>query len=138
MPDSKDKTGAHAESRMRLTVLGARGSVPCGGSEFSEFGGDTSSYLVECAGESFILDAGSGILRAPVTFGGTPHILVSHLHLDHILGLAMYRRLTVAGEPTDLYMPVASEEAGWAALDRLFGEPFWPVGFLSPARSWPL
>ena len=115
------------EKRIRITVLGTRGSVPVSGRAFSVFGGNTSCYLVEAGGESILLDAGSGIVRAPITFGRTPKILLSHLHVDHLLGLGMYGRLSVPGAPTELYIPALDGGDAWEAIGRLFSPPLWPL-----------
>ena len=47
---------------MRLTVWGARGSIPVSGSQYLKYGGDTTcAELVTAAGDIVILDAGTGI-----------------------------------------------------------------------------
>ena len=114
-------------SDLRLIVLGSRGSMATCGPGYSEFGCSTSCYLVQFRDQSLILDAGSGILQAPASSGETPAILVSHWHLDHLLGLCMYARLNHSETQTDLYLPASSSEAAQQCLDRLFAPPFWPL-----------
>ena len=115
-------------SPLRLTVLGTRGSMAVSGTAFAEFGGSTSCYLVEAGGESIILDAGTGLMHAPTTFSRTPHILLSHLHLDHLIGLGMYGRLSMTGATTRLYLPAESAEKAKRLLDSLYAPPLWPLG----------
>lgn len=112
---------------MRLTVLGCRGSMAVGGASFAEFGGATSCYLVECGDDVIILDAGTGLMRAPLCFATMPHIVCTHLHMDHLLGLGMYGRLSKAGTATRLYLPVPEHEGPKQVLARLFGPPWWPL-----------
>ena len=112
---------------LRLTVLGTRGSVPVCGSEYAEFGGSTSCYLVEAGNHAIILDAGTGILRAPVSFPNPPAIILSHWHLDHVLGLGLYARLSKAGAKTNLYVPASSDQEGRKMLDGVYGPPYWPL-----------
>lgn len=111
---------------MRVTILGSRGSVPVSGREFEEFGGATSCYLVEVGGHAIILDAGTGIVRAPLSFENPPSILLSHLHVDHLMGLGMYGRLSIPEAETRIY---AQQPKGalLEALGRLYAPPLWPV-----------
>ena len=99
-------------SGLTLKVLGTRGSMAVHGSRYSVFGGATSCYLVRAGEDTVILDAGSGLLNAPVDTPRPPVILISHLHLDHLLGLGMYPRLSKKGAETEIYVPAAdSREA---------------------------
>ena len=113
--------------RMRLTVLGSRGSVPVCGSDFVAFGGNTSCYLVEAGDEAIMLDAGSGLVSAPSAFSHAPVILLSHLHVDHLLGLGMYGRLSQRGATTRLYVPARDAQDARRAIDRLYSPPLWPL-----------
>jgi phosphoribosyl 1,2-cyclic phosphodiesterase len=84
---------------MRITFYGTRGSIPVCGSEFHEFGGNTTCLLVEGPSSVGILDAGSGIrelgkqyleddrfgIDLPVLIGFT------HFHWDHIQGLPFFQ-----------------------------------------------
>ena len=51
--------------RMKITILGARGSVPTEGADMLEFGGATSCVLIETDKEAVFFDAGTGIINAP-------------------------------------------------------------------------
>lgn len=109
------------------TVLGCRGSMSVSGADFQEFGTATSSYLVQVAGEAIILDAGSGILGAPTEFEHVPCILITHLHVDHLMGLGMYPRLTKKGAKTSIYVPADTHKEAAASLELLYSRPLWPV-----------
>lgn len=111
---------------MRVTVLGTRGSVPVSGSRYEEFGCATSCYLVEAGEQAVILDAGTGIVNAPRSFATPPAILISHPHLDHLAGLAMYGRLSIPEAETRLYVAGPKREAR-EALERLYAPPLWPL-----------
>lgn len=110
-----------------LTILGTRGSMATGGPAFSEFGGDTSCYLVQAGEESIFLDAGTGLMHAPAVFPKPPIILLSHLHLDHIIGLGMYPRLSKSGEKTYIYVPARTQEEAKQKMDGVFSPPYWPL-----------
>ena len=115
------------EHNMRLTILGARGSIPVSGTQQTRFGGSTSCYMVEAGGETVFLDAGSGLVSAPIQFEKPPVILLSHLHLDHLLGLGMYPRLSEAGTVTRLYLRTASGEEARERLAGVYAPPYWPL-----------
>ncbi len=112
---------------LRLTVLGTRGSMTVSSSECREFGGATSCYLVQAGSQSVILDAGSGLLSAPTEFSNPPVILLSHLHLDHIMGLGMYSRLAIKGAQTHVYMPAQNRSEALLQLNGLYAPPYWPL-----------
>lgn len=112
---------------LRLTVLGTRGSMTVSSNDCREFGGATSCYLIQVGSQSVILDAGSGLLSAPTSFANPPVMLLSHLHLDHIMGLGMYSRLATKGTQTYLYMPAQSRNEALRQLNGLFAPPYWPL-----------
>lgn len=77
--------------------------------------------------ETIFLDGGSGLVGAPVALPRSPIILLSHLHLDHIMGLGMYARLSKPGLETEIAVPVPAGEDPAALLDTLYSPPFWPL-----------
>ena len=126
---------------VQLTVLGPRGSMATGRKDCVLFGGDSSCYMVRAGEETLFLDAGSGLLAAPTEFPRTPHILLSHLHLDHLLGLGMYPRLSQEGRETLIHVPTTAGEDPLALLDGLYSPPYWPLslrGYAGTVRVLPL
>ncbi len=121
-----------------LTVLGARGSMASGRRELMRFGGDSSCYMVRAGDETVFLDAGSGLVSAPPRFPKPPVVLLSHLHLDHLLGLGMYPGFDVPGQRARIFVPFCESEAeANALLDRVFSPPIWPLR-LSAFRGEPV
>ena len=116
-----------SDSEFKLKVLGTRGSMVVDGEEYSVFGGATSCYLVQAGGESVFLDAGSGMVNAQSEFEKTPVILISHLHLDHLLGLGMYPRLSREGSETRICLPAEDAGAARRILAGIYSPPYWPV-----------
>ncbi len=96
---------------MRIKVLGARGSIPCPGPDTVRYGGNTSCVQATLAdGGLLVLDAGTGIrnLELDDNGGHRIHILLTHLHLDHVQGLLFFaplfdprNEITIWGPPTD-------------------------------------
>ena len=115
-----------AAGTVTLTVLGARGSMPVSGENYLQFGGNTSCYLLRQGQHALFLDAGTGLMHAP-DLEGDIHILLTHTHIDHILGLPMYRALLQEGRTVHIYaMPHASGSVQ-EQLQRLIAPPLWPV-----------
>ena len=112
---------------LSLRVLGTRGSMAVTRKDQQIFGGSTSCYVVRAGDETVFLDAGSGILNAPVDFPRPPHILISHLHLDHVLGMGMYPRLTMKGKETLIHVPAGPGEDPARLLGGVYSPPYWPV-----------
>ena len=119
-----------ADWTMELTVLGARGSMAIGRADCMVFGGSTSCYMVRAGADCIILDAGSRLISAPKEFPKPPLILLSHLHLDHLLGLGMYARLATPGLETFVLVPAKSRREARENIDRLFSPPLWPISVL--------
>jgi phosphoribosyl 1,2-cyclic phosphodiesterase len=78
---------------VRIRIWGARGSIPAPGPHTARYGGNTSCVQVTLSdGSVLVLDAGSGIRDlGPSCIGAERiHILLTHLHLDHIQGLLFF------------------------------------------------
>lgn len=117
-----------SQSCFELTVLGARGSMACARPACALFGGDTSCYRVRAGEETIFLDAGSGLLGAAAAYSKPPVILLSHLHLDHLIGLGMFPGLSVPGQGLRVYVPFCeSREAAERTMNRIYDTPLWPV-----------
>ena len=112
---------------LSLKVLGARGSMPVEGDEFSIYGGATSCFRV-CAGdEEIYLDGGSGIVRARPSSDSNVTILLTHMHLDHIIGLPFFSALSQRARVLDIYASPRSGLMPREALNRMIIPPFWPL-----------
>ncbi len=115
-----------------ITILGARGSVPVSGPAFSCYGGATTCVLVKLAGQFFLLDAGTGILNLPeetLSFETLPLIL-THAHLDHLIGLPLCPYLFQSGVHLKIFSRSRSGHDVKELFDRLFSPPLWPVSLI--------
>jgi phosphoribosyl 1,2-cyclic phosphodiesterase len=116
---------------MRVTLFGTRGSVPAPGPETARYGGNTPS--VEIRGEDgtvLVLDAGTGIRRlgAQLPKGiSQVHILLTHLHMDHIQGLGFFGPLYHPGIEVHIWGPASSTASLDARLSRYLSPPLFPV-----------
>ncbi|MGH3132692.1 MAG: MBL fold metallo-hydrolase [Gaiellaceae bacterium] len=94
-------------------IWGCRGSLPTPGETTVHYGGNTSCVEIRTSdGGRLILDAGTGIkqLGASLERGSPIHLLLTHLHLDHVEGLRFFdplwhpeTELHIWGPPSPLY-----------------------------------
>ncbi|MFO7707934.1 MAG: MBL fold metallo-hydrolase [Desulfobacterales bacterium] len=114
---------------MQVTFWGVRGSIPTPGYDTARYGGNTLCIeaVPEGGNRTLIIDAGSGIRllgnhlmsRLRPAAGATPiDLLLTHTHLDHILGLPFFRPIYHPAARVTLYGPVISAED---SLERVIG-----------------
>lgn len=115
------------KGEFKLKIFGARGSMPVEGKDFEIYGGSTSCYQVIAGNEEIYLDAGSGIFNAKPLNDSHITILLTHMHLDHIIGLPFFLALTQKNRLIDIYSYKRSGLTAQEAIDRLITPPFWPV-----------
>jgi phosphoribosyl 1,2-cyclic phosphodiesterase len=116
---------------MRLTVWGTRGSIPAPGPETVRYGGNTSCVEVRDArGTVLVLDAGSGIRRLGFALAGGSErvdLLLTHLHMDHIIGLGFFAPLRQPGRPVHIWGPASATMSLGQRLTRYLSPPLFPV-----------
>lgn len=112
----------------RVTVWGVRGSAPRPSPDCMEYGGNTVCTTLEQSGHMTVLDAGTGLASLGRELSGRTDIkrldiLLSHLHIDHVLGLLSFQPLFDPELEIRFY--------GGAGLERylqtLIAPPFWPL-----------
>ncbi len=118
---------------MKVTILGARGSVPTDGAEMLEYGGATSCVLIETETDAIVLDAGTGIQRVPEMPEKSLSVLFTHMHIDHLVGLPFLPSLSQRGRRIDLYGESRFGFSLQEQLMKLFSPPFWPL----PLEDYP-
>lgn len=115
----------------RVTFWGVRGSIPCPEPEFMHYGGHTSCVSVELGEDLLILDAGSGLQKLGrsdlVKRYKTLHLLLSHAHLDHIMGLPFFAPLYDPAYTVHIYARPATGETVDGILKKMLTPPFSPV-----------
>lgn len=122
---------AEGADGLRVTFWGVRGSIPTAGAEFARYGGNTACVEVRLGDRLFVIDAGSGIARLGKALldDGTPHVdlLLSHLHLDHVVGLPFFKPALTPGRSVTIHCGNREGETAEAGLARLFSPPIFPV-----------
>lgn len=114
---------------MEVRIWGARGSYPASGARFSEFGHHTPCVEVSIGDDLIVLDAGSGAAALGESLRGKPprrvHILLSHFHHDHVMGLPFL--LYGAGDAAiTLHAAFGADMPLDAIISRLFSAPYFP------------
>ncbi len=95
---------------------------------YGGYGGNTSCVQVTTREQMLIIDAGSGI-RALGKTTKSPceiHILISHFHWDHLIGLAFFSPIF---HPDNVIHMYAVQPELEMAVRTLFRKPFFPVDF---------
>lgn len=112
---------------MKVILLGSGGWIPTGARE-------TCSVYLRKGSDVLFLDAGTGLRHAVehselLAGARSVHIVLSHFHLDHVVGLGYLPALDLA-EPPVLSGPgeFLYEESTKAILARLLEPPFFTAG----------
>ena len=95
---------------MRARFWGVRGSIPAPGPRTVRYGGNTPCVELEVAGETFIIDAGTGIRELGFDLmrraAGAPikgRLFIGHTHWDHIQGFPFFTPLFLPTTKFDVY-----------------------------------
>src|SRR3954471_5939457 len=116
---------------VRVRYWGARGSIPAPRAEMALHGGNTSCVeLTLSDGTEVILDAGTGITdlgRARDGGAGPVHLLLTHLHLDHIQGLMFFEPLFDPRCEVRVSGPIAFGGSLLNRLARYISAPLAPI-----------
>lgn len=130
--------GSGGGAHQLVTFWGVRGTMPTPGKEFSRYGGHTPCVEIRSVqpdgrSSSIVCDGGSGLIR----FGETAlrrgdrvfHVLLSHMHYDHMMGFQKFSPLF----RTDCEIHLYGLSKGGASLRELFSRyfafPFFPLEF---------
>ncbi len=116
---------------MKAKLWGTRGSIPSPGPETIRYGGNTSCVGVTLSDGSLLaLDAGTGIRNLGLALPDEPtrlHILLTHLHLDHIQGLVFFAPCFRPQTEIVIWGPASPEASLRDRIARYISAPLSPV-----------
>ncbi|MBI4777231.1 MAG: MBL fold metallo-hydrolase [Deltaproteobacteria bacterium] len=120
---------------MRIVLWGTRGSIAVPGSKTIRYGGNTTCVEMDLLGEQkIVIDAGTGIRELGDELLARDravdiHLLVTHIHWDHILGFPFFAPIYIP----ETRIIVDGNIRGYKGLKTLFenrmGDGFFPVKF---------
>jgi phosphoribosyl 1,2-cyclic phosphodiesterase len=125
---------------VKVRVWGCRGSLAAPGAGTVRYGGNTSCVEVRGAGgEAVVLDAGTGMrpLGDAMLAEGVKrvHVLLSHLHLDHVQGLGFFRPLFEPDVEVEIWGPASPVQSLSDRIATYMAPPLFPVRLADiPAR----
>jgi ribonuclease BN (tRNA processing enzyme) len=124
-------------SHFSLTFHGCRGSFPVTGADFQRYGGNSPCVSIQAGSRTIILDAGSGLVEhgnqmlrryASEKVAMRADIFITHLHLDHLMGLPFFSPIYLPQASVNVWGPrMGAYPSFEAALNTLIHPPFFPV-----------
>jgi phosphoribosyl 1,2-cyclic phosphodiesterase len=121
---------------MEITFWGVRGSYPVPGPSTVRYGGQTSCVEVQSSsGSRLIIDAGTGLRElgrrlARQQIAGGPshyHIVLSHVHWDHIQGLPFFEPAYIEGTTISMYALRAAAEELQQVIGGITRHEYFPM-----------
>ena len=119
---------------MQITFWGVRGSYPVPGAATVRYGGQTSCVESRAtSGECLIVDAGTGMRalgnkliresQQPMHY----HVLLSHVHWDHIQGLPFFSPAYVPGTKISVYALLTAADELNEVIGGITRHEFFPM-----------
>jgi len=118
-----------ADNPFVLHFWGVRGTLPMPGEATLTYGGNTSCVEVRCGEHVLVLDAGSGLKAMGDRHAAqTMDILLSHTHIDHVLGLPFFTPAYDAKHHIRLWAGNLKPESDLrSVISHLMAPPLFPL-----------
>ncbi len=114
---------------MNINLWGVRGSIQTSGPDTKNYGSRTSCALLAEDGNLLVLDAGSGIQQFNSLNISSKRIdvLITHLHMDHIVGLGFFNPFFNPDKEVHIWGPMTTAQTLRSRLSRYLSPPLFPV-----------
>ena len=119
---------------MQITFWGVRGSYPVPGAATVRYGGQTSCVESRtAAGDCIIVDAGTGMralgnkLVRESPMPDHYHVLLSHVHWDHIQGLPFFSPVYIQGTRISVYALLTAADELQQVIGGITRHEFFPM-----------
>ena len=118
---------------MKLKIYGSRGSIAFFGRENVQYGGNTVCSVLDIDGHFVVLDCGSGLMqfyydmKDKFPSGFKFDCLLSHLHLDHIIGFSTFPPIYDPNSQIRIFTRSRGEGSLISQVFGIFRKPYWPV-----------
>jgi phosphoribosyl 1,2-cyclic phosphodiesterase len=119
---------------MQITFWGVRGSYPVPGAATVRYGGQTSCVEARSStGETLIVDAGTGMralgnkLLREAKGPEHHHVLLSHVHWDHIQGLPFFSPAYIPGTRISIYALLTAADELQQVIGGITRSEFFPM-----------
>ncbi len=123
-----------------FVIRGSRGTLPTCGAGFLRYGGDTTCFSLETPDGLLVIDAGTGLRHVTQELADRTDIppitvLLTHLHMDHLVGLPSFGPL-YSTHAQIRFMADSNRDENWQdALLSFMRKPYWPVGLTDADAS---
>lgn len=114
-----------------VVILGTRGSVPVSADAFVRYGGATTCVFIRLGDRTIVLDCGTGMMELPKVLKEKDRqltVLMSHPHVDHLLGLPMCPVVFDTAKQIEIYGAVRNGMDIRQQICTFLAPPLWPVG----------
>ena len=118
---------------MKLKIYGSRGSIAFFGRSSTEYGGNTVCTMLDIDGHIIIIDCGTALMqfyydmKDKYSTGFKFDILLSHLHLDHIIGFSTFSPILSDNSDIRIYTKSRNEHPLKSQVFGVFRPPYWPI-----------
>ena len=119
---------------MQITFWGVRGSYPVPGAATVRYGGQTSCVEARStSGATLIVDAGTGMralgnkLLREAKGPEHHHVLLSHVHWDHIQGLPFFSPAYIQGTKISIYALLTAADELQQVIGGITRHEFFPM-----------
>jgi phosphoribosyl 1,2-cyclic phosphodiesterase len=117
---------------VQVKIWGSRGSIASPGPETARYGGNTSCVEVRLADDSLLmLDVGTGARLLGAELAQKPptaiHLLLTHLHVDHLEGLGFFAPIWSPDTELHIYGPRSPVTSLDKRIATYFSPPLFPV-----------